>query len=100
MSPAESITETLFDLFWQSLAGGGYDLVELKDRFRVDSTFQEFLIDSLDLTDFMLRVKDRFQVQVPLENLPNLSSLKSLEAYIVEYQRAQPATAAAGLAQH
>jgi acyl carrier protein len=94
MSTAQpfDLTETLFELFWQSLAGGSYDLDDLKRRFRVDSTFQEFLIDSLDLTDFLLRVKDQFQVQVPLENLPNITSLQTLERYIRAYQHGEPAT--------
>lgn len=90
---SDTIRETLLDLFWQSLAGGAYDLVELKARFRADSTFQDFMIDSLDLTDFLLRVKDQFQVQVPLENLPNLTSIEAIERYVREYQRAQPAVA-------
>jgi len=83
-----SITEALFELFWQSLEGGDYDIDELRSRFLDTSTFQEFLIDSLDLTDFLLRVKDHFQVQVPLENLPSLDSLKAVAAYIREYQAA------------
>ena len=84
MSHAEpfDITRTLFDLFWQALAGGHYDVADLEARFDVDSTFQEFLIDSLDLTDFLLRVRDRFDVQVPLDRLPNLGSMRALEAYI------------------
>lgn len=76
------ITRALFDLFWQALAGGRYDVANLKAQFDADSTFQEYLIDSLDLTDFLLRVKDRFDVQVPLERLPNLGSMRALERYI------------------
>jgi acyl carrier protein len=84
MSDAEpfEITRALFDLFWQALAGGHYDVTDLKAHFDADSTFQEFLIDSLDLTDFLLRVKDHFEVQVPLERLPNLGSMRALERYI------------------
>ena len=84
MSDAEpfDITRTLFELFWQALAGGTYDIAGLRARFDADSTFQEFLIDSLDLTDFLLRVKDRFNVQVPLERLPNLGSMRALDTYI------------------
>ncbi len=84
MSGAEpfDITRTLFDLFWQALAGGSYDVADLKERFDADTTFQEFLIDSLDLTDFLLRVRDHFEVQVPLDRLPNLGSIHALEAYI------------------
>ena len=84
MPPVETvhITDTLFDLFWQALAGGSYDLTDLEQRFDANSTFQEFLIDSLDLTDFLLRVKDHFDVRVPLEQLPHLGSLRAIEAYI------------------
>jgi acyl carrier protein len=84
MSSADTahVTDTLFALFWQALAGGSYDLTDLEQRFDADSTFQEFLIDSLDLTDFLLRVSDHFGVRVPLEQLPHLGSLKALEAYI------------------
>src|SRR5260221_9109599 len=86
-----NITETLFDLFWQALAGGDYDLDLLKRELRADSKFQQFLIDSLDLTDFLLRVKDQYDIQVPFENVPHLDSLEALEGYIRHHQRTQAA---------
>ncbi len=88
-----NITETLFDLFWQALAGGDYDLDLLKRELRADSKFQQFLIDSLDLTDFLLRVKDQYDIQVPFENVPHLDSLEALEGYIRHHQRTQAAAA-------
>jgi acyl carrier protein len=92
-SETSNITKTLFDLFWQALAGGDYDLDLLKRELRADSKFQQFLIDSLDLTDFLLRVKDQYNIQVPFENVPRLDSLEAIEGYIHQYQRTQAATA-------
>src|SRR5437762_14276336 len=88
-SDTSNMTATLLDLFWQALAGSDYDLDRLKREFRADSKFQHFLIDSLDMTDFLLRVKDQYNIQVPFENVPSLESIQALEEYIREYLRAR-----------
>lgn len=88
-SDTSNMTATLLDLFWQALAGSDYDLDRLKREFLADSKFQHFLIDSLDMTDFLLRVKDQYNIQVAFENVLSLDSIQALEQYIRQYQRTQ-----------
>ncbi len=77
-----STTDTVFNLLWQSLEGGTYDLPRLKQEIRVDSPFEEFGFDSLDLVDFTLRIQEHFRIPIRQEDLPTLVSIEAVEAYI------------------
>lgn len=85
------LTETeILDILWQSLKGGDYDLQEMKGKVRSDSRFEDLGIDSLDMTDFFIRIEDRYQVKIRQEEYPSLASVGLLREFLV--------TAAAGQA--
>lgn len=88
----KTIDETeVRDVLWQSLRGGSYDLAELERRLGPDSRFDEAGIDSLDMTDFFLRIEDRFKVKIRQEDYPNLASLRTVQEFLQA-----PRAAAAG----
>jgi acyl carrier protein len=72
----------LRELLLQALRGGSYDLADLERRLSPDARFDDLGLDSLDLTDFILRIEDLYQVKIRQEEYPNLSSLARVRAYL------------------
>jgi acyl carrier protein len=83
-----STTDTVFNLLWQSLEGGSYDLPRLKQEIRADSPFEEFGFDSLDMVDFTLRVQEHFRIPIRQDDIPTLVSIEAVEAYIRTHEAA------------
>jgi acyl carrier protein len=81
-------TDTIFNLLWQSLEGGTYNIPQLKQDLQADSLFEDFGFDSLDLVDFTLRVQERFRISLRQEDLPTLVSVEAVEAYIRAHEHA------------
>jgi acyl carrier protein len=80
----------IFEILWQSLRGGNYDLDELRVKLSPDSRFDEAGIDSLDMTDFFIRIEERYQVKILQEDYPNLASVRSLQGYLEGANRTTP----------
>jgi acyl carrier protein len=79
------------DILWQSLRGGNYNLDDLQSRLRPDSPFEELGIDSLDMTDFIIRIEDRFKVKILQEEYPKLSSVRGVERFLAAARSSEPA---------
>ena len=90
---SQSAEMEILDLLWQSLKGGNYDLDDMKRKVQPDSLFEEMGIDSLDMTDFFLRIEDRFQVKIQQEEYANLSSVRRLQTYLANTNGSGPADA-------
>jgi acyl carrier protein len=71
----------VFQILWQSVEGGQYDLDDLKRSVGVDTNIAAFL-DSLDMADFLLRLEHHYKIGIPQEEYPRLSSIAAIEAYI------------------
>jgi len=78
--------DTIMAILWQSLEGGDYDLEELQQKLALDSQFEEFGFDSLDMVDFLLRIEDHFNITIPQEDYANLGSIAAVQAYISAHQ--------------
>lgn len=79
----DEVTETqILDILWQSLKGGDYDLDDMKAKVRSDSRFEDLGIDSLDMTDFFIRIEDRYQVKIRQEEYPGLASVGLLREFL------------------
>jgi acyl carrier protein len=84
----EPMETELLDILWQSLRGGDYDLDVMKRNIRSDSSFEDLGIDSLDLTDFFLRIEAQYQVKILQEEYPRLDSIGRLRDFLkVKLQR-------------
>jgi len=83
--PAKQSSETeILDVLWQSLRGGNYDLEAMKPRLQPDSRFDDLGIDSLDMTDFFIRIEDIYKVKIMQEDYPTLGSVRTLHEYITQ----------------
>ncbi|HJQ32415.1 MAG TPA: phosphopantetheine-binding protein [Pyrinomonadaceae bacterium] len=88
--PTEQTTDqTVMDILWQSLAGGRYNVEELKSRARPDSRFDELGLDSLDVVDFFLRIQDHFNVRMREQDYTDLTSVEAVQTYVNEKQAMQ-----------
>jgi acyl carrier protein len=84
--------QVVWDLLWKSLEGGNYDLETLRARMREDADFvTEMGIDSLDLVEFYLRLREHFNVDLNEDDYPNLTSVRA----VTEVLGAKPPTSAA-----
>ncbi len=72
----------ILDILWQSLRGGDYDLEKMRTEMGPDSSFEDAGIDSLDMTDFFIRIEERYQVKILQEDYPNLDSVHRLHVYL------------------
>jgi acyl carrier protein len=80
----QTTEQTVTEILWQSLAGGRYDIEELKDKVRPDSRFDELGLDSLDVVDFFLRLQDHYHVRMREQDYTDLVSLDAVQKYINE----------------
>jgi len=78
--------DTIMAILWQSLEGGDHDLEELKHKLQIDSQFEDFGFDSLEMVDFLLRIEDHFNIAIPQEDYANLGSIAAVQAYISAHQ--------------
>jgi acyl carrier protein len=74
--------QEVWDLLWQALDGGDHDLDALKRKMTAGDSFEAAGLDSLDVTDFYLRVQDHFKVTLRREDYPSLSSVGGVQAYV------------------
>ncbi len=75
--------QEVWDLLWSSLEGGNYDLDALQARMREDSDFvAEMGIDSLDLVEFYLRLREHFNVDLNEYDYPKLTSVRAVTALL------------------
>ena len=70
------------DILWESLVGGDYDVPALQRTVRNDSPLSEIGLDSLDMTDFLIRIEDRYQIGIRKEDYPQLLTIDAIEAYV------------------
>jgi acyl carrier protein len=87
----EPMETEILDILWQSLRGGDYDLEEMKRKTRPDSRFEDLGIDSLDMTDFFIRIEDRYQVKIRQEEYPILATVGHLREFLAAGSRREPA---------
>lgn len=85
----EKLESEILDILWQSLRGGDYDLEAMRRKAESDSTFEELGIDSLDMTDFFMRLEDRYQVKILQEDYPHLASVSRLRDFLAGGDRRQ-----------
>jgi len=78
----ESGETEILDVLWQSLSGGNYDLDAMKSRLNLDSRFDEFGIDSLDMTDFFIRIEDVYKIKIRQEDYAHFESVRNLQEYL------------------
>ena len=87
MMDKKSTDDTIMAILWQSLEGGDHDLEELKQKhWQIDSQFEDFGFDSLEMVDFLLRIEDHFNIAIPQEDYANLGSIAAVQAYISAHQ--------------
>jgi acyl carrier protein len=91
VTPDEQMETELLDSLWQSLRGGDYDLEEMKRIIRSDSRFEDLGIDSLDTTDFLIRVEERYRVKILQEEYPGLDSIARLRVFLEAKLQGEPA---------
>ena len=86
MMDKKGTDDTIMEILLQSLEGGDHNLAELKQKLAVDSQFEDFGFDSLDMVDFLLRIEDHFNITIPQEDYANLGSIAAVQAYISAQQ--------------
>ncbi len=84
MITEQTTDQTVMEILWQSLAGGRYNVEELKGRVQPDSRFDELGLDSLDVVDFFLRLQDHFKIRMREQDYTDLLSIDAVQAYINE----------------
>jgi len=77
----ENLPEKLRELLKTSLQGGNYDPESL-DHLQPDALLEDLGIDSLDMTDFFLRVQDACNCRIKREDFSRLISLSAIQAYL------------------
>jgi acyl carrier protein len=78
--------DTIMAILWQSLEGSDHDLEKLKQKLEIDSQFEDFGFDSLEMVDFLLRIEDHFNIAIPQEDYANLVSIAAVQTYISAHQ--------------
>jgi acyl carrier protein len=72
-------TQVVWDILWNSLTGGNYDVEALRARARDDSDFvADMGIDSLDLVEFFLRLEEQTSVKLDADEYQNLTSVAAI----------------------
>ena len=91
MSHNEATETEILDILWQSLRGGDYDLEDMKRKVRSETHFENLGIDSLDMTDFFIRIEDRYQVKILQKDYSSLASVGSLRDFLTARVSSEPA---------
>ena len=72
-------TQVVWDILWNSLTGGNYDVEALRTLARDDSDFvADMGIDSLDLVEFFLRLEEHTSVKLDADEYQNLTSVAAI----------------------
>jgi acyl carrier protein len=72
-------TQVVWDILWNSLTGGNYDVEALRAHARDDSDFvADMGIDSLDLVEFFLRLEEHSSVKLDADEYQNLTSVAAI----------------------
>ncbi len=82
MAEVQSNDETLKGILWESLDGGDQDIDRLKVELTDDASFEDFGLDSLEMTDFFLRIQDHYRLTIQQEDYADLGSLAAVKAYV------------------
>ncbi|HEX3526907.1 MAG TPA: acyl carrier protein [Thermoanaerobaculia bacterium] len=80
----ETLSSPIAEILWESLKGGDYDIPALKKTVHDDSKLEDIGLDSLDMTDFFIRVEDQYKISIQREEYPRLGSLRAIELYVKE----------------
>jgi acyl carrier protein len=88
--PDERMENELLDILWQSLRGGDYDLEEMQRVIRSDSRLEDLGVDSLDMTDFFLRIEERYRVKILQEEYPSLNSIARVRVFLEARRQREP----------
>lgn len=89
MTTSDNEQSVIRELLWNTLDGGHYDLASLKEQMRNDAHFVKDLhLDSLDLLEFVLRIEERFKIQIEEEDYAKLTSVQA----VAEFLKQQNAT--------
>ncbi len=72
----------ILDVLWQSLKGGNYDLEALKPKMQPNAHFDDLGIDSLDMTDFFIRIEERYKIKIRQEDYAHLQTVSALTQYV------------------
>ena len=88
MNHSEISHDSLAEILWEALDGGSLDVSTVKARFRPDATFEQLGLDSLDITEFLLRVQDRFKITVRQGELNRLRTVEAIAAFLAESRSA------------
>jgi acyl carrier protein len=73
---------TVWEILHQSLEGGDYDLDALQRQLQSGAGFEEAGLDSLDMTEFFLRLQDQFKIAIRREDYPELTSIGRVEDFL------------------
>lgn len=84
MSEQPNVDQEIREILWESLDGGDYDLARLQQELGSDTRLDD-LLDSLDITDFVLRLEHRFQINIAQEDYIKLGSLAAIQGYVREH---------------
>jgi len=72
-------TQVVWDVLWNSLTGGHYDVEALRAHARDDADFvADMGIDSLDLVEFFLRLEEHTSVKLDADEYQNLTSVAAI----------------------
>ncbi|MEO8380342.1 MAG: phosphopantetheine-binding protein [Acidobacteriota bacterium] len=81
MSESQITDSNVFKILWSALEGGQYDLESLQRSVDRDTNLGEIL-DSLDMTDFVLRLEHHYKIKIAQADFPRLSSIATIEGYV------------------
>jgi acyl carrier protein len=72
-------TQVVWEILWQSLTGGHYDVAALRAQAQDDSDLVTDLgIDSLDLVEFFLRLEEQTNVKLNADDYASLTSVAAI----------------------
>lgn len=81
MPESQTADNKVFDILWSSLEGGSYDMAKLRKTVNRDTDLGDIL-DSLDRTDFVLRLEHHYKISIAQADFPRLNSVAAIEAYV------------------
>lgn len=73
--------DKVFQILWQTLDGGHYNIDDLKKTMNGDTPLVEVL-DSLDMTDFVLRLEHHYKIAIPQSDFPTLGTVAAIDSYV------------------
>lgn len=78
-----SVQEQLLELFWEVLEGCDYEVEAIKRELSVDDDLaKKFMIDSLDMVEFYVRVQEHFAIVIPQDDYMRLDTIANIEGFL------------------